>query len=104
MALYLGIPDASGINWDRFPHLAIVHHLEGWLGSCCGAANPVRVFTVGKPGPGWRSGSRDLLSQMTPLDGLVYLVGDFGDSVIARVGAPESSDLHIGSTSSWHGR
>jgi len=93
MALYLAIPGNSGINWTSFPWFAIVNYLKSWLSSCCDDHNPYPVYTVNKPQP-----------QMTLYDGLVYLVGDPSDSVVSRVGAPASGDLHVGQTSYLNGQ
>jgi hypothetical protein len=85
--LYLGIPPASGIDWGAFPSFAIQRFLQTWLSSCCVAPTHVRVnFTNRRP-------------NATLLDGIVYLVGQRSDSIIARVKAPESSNLTAGQTS-----
>ncbi|HEY2014675.1 MAG TPA: hypothetical protein VGH38_14290 [Bryobacteraceae bacterium] len=93
MTLYLGIARNSGIDWTDFPWFAIVNYLTDWLNSCCGdGGDPVRVLTVNQP-----------QSRMTTSDGLVYLVGYPSDSVVSRVGAPASGDLHVGQTSALGG-
>jgi hypothetical protein len=91
MTLFLGIPPKSGIDWNHFPYFAIDHYLRGWLGSCCGQHTGIRIVTT------------DKRHVMTPQDGLVYLVGDRTDSVIARVGAAESPNFDIGQTSIKYG-
>lgn len=90
MTLYLGIPSDSGIDWGGFHSYAIQKNLVTWLSSC--GVGPVSVKIVGQAQP-----------QMTPSDGLVYLLGDPSDSVVSRVGAPESVELHIGQTSALRG-
>ncbi|SRR5579871_1183084 len=90
MTLYLGIPEDSGIDWTSFHSYAIQQNLTTWLSSC--GVGPVSVKIVGKPQP-----------QMTPADGLVYLVGYNSDSIVSRVGAPESSELRAGQTSGLRG-
>ncbi len=91
MALYLGIPDRSGIYWASFPWWDIRNYLLSWLGSCCGDPKPVSVRTVGAP------------PRLGPLDALVYLVGYWSDSVAARVGAPQSAEIRAGMTTSLNG-
>jgi hypothetical protein len=91
VTLYLGIPPKSGIDWNHFQYFAIDRYLRSWLGSCCQQHASTRVFTTDKRHP------------MTAQDGLVYLVGDRTDSVIARLGAAESPNLDIGQTSIKYG-
>jgi hypothetical protein len=93
MVLYLGIPQNSGIDQKSFHYRQIWDLLSGWLNSCCGQVRPVIINMVNKPMP-----------EMTRFDALVYLVGDPVASVIARVGAPQSSDLATGRTSGWQGQ
>jgi len=90
ITLYLGIPAVSGIDWDRVRWSAIQDNLKQWLNSC-GASDLVRVVIT------------DKRHTMGAQDGLVYLVGDLTDSIIARVGAVGSGEFHIGSTSSLRG-
>jgi hypothetical protein len=87
MALYLGIPSNSGIDWGSFEWFKIVKNLETWLRSSCQSHRSLPVFTIGGP-----------RQNMGPLDGLVYLVGYRSDSVIDRVGAPASSNINAGQT------
>ncbi len=91
MRLYLGIPPASGINWGSFPWFAIRNYLLTWLRSCCRAHSDTSVFTIGTH------------HNMGAMDGLVYLVGDQSNSVVWRLGAPESGNLDAGETSSLNG-
>ena len=91
MTLFLGIPPKSGIDWNHFPYFAIHNYLRSWLSSCCEKHAGTRIFTTNKRHP------------MTAQDGLVYLVGDRTDSVIARVGAVESPNFDIGQTSIKYG-
>ena len=98
MDLYLGIPSGSGIDYSSFGWYDIAGYLQKWLSSCCvsvhGGAGyrPVHVRTIGKP------------HTMTPWDGLVYLVGDWGDSIIDRVGAVGTADtgLRAGRTAAFY--
>jgi hypothetical protein len=91
MTLFLGIPPKNGIDWNRFQYLEIHNYLQGWLRSCCDAHAGTQVFTT------------DKRRSMTLQDGLVYLVGDRTDSVIARIGANESPNFDIGQTSIKYG-
>ena len=91
MSLILAIPPKSGIDWSNFPYQAIHSYLQNWLRSCCAQQSGIRVLTTNKR------------SQLMPQDGLVYLVGDRSDSVIARLQAPESSNLDAGQTSIKYG-
>jgi hypothetical protein len=91
MTLYLGIPPNSGIDWSGFPSYRIQHLLQTWLSACCGVSKTVRVsFTNKRP-------------NATTQDGIVYLIGHRSDSIIARVKAPESSNLTAGQTSTKEG-
>jgi hypothetical protein len=91
MSLILGIPPKSGIDWTNFPYQMIHNYLQSWLRSCCARESGIRVITTNKR------------SQLMPQDGLVYLVGDRSDSVIARLRAPESANLDSGQTSVKYG-
>lgn len=91
MVLYLGIPENSGIDRNRFNYGLIWDKLSPWLNSCCQQVRPVIINLINRP-----------LPQITRFDALVYLVGDPVYSVIARVGAPMLTDgLAVGRTSSW---
>jgi len=93
MVLYLGIPEHSGIDKDRFSYRLIFDKLSPWLNSSCQQVRPVIINLINRPLPG-----------ITRFDALVYLVGDPVYSVIARVGAPMMTDgLAIGRTSMWQG-
>jgi hypothetical protein len=87
VTLYLGIPLKSGIDWGSFGYFEIRGYLDSWLTAACGPGQSVRVFTTNR---------RHYLSKS---DALVYLVGNYDDSVISRVGAPESNELRAGATS-----
>ena len=93
MVLYLGIPQNSLIDQKNFQYRQIWDFLSGWLNSCCGQVRPVIINMINRPVP-----------DMTRFDALVYLVGDPQASVIARVGAPQSTDLATGRTSGWQGQ
>jgi hypothetical protein len=93
MVLYLGIPQNSLIDQKNFQYRQIWDFLSGWLNSCCGQVRPVIINMINRPVP-----------DMTRFDALVYLVGDPQASVIARVGAPQSTDLATGRTSGWQGK
>ncbi len=86
MTLYLGIPEQSGIDYGWFPWYGIVHRLERWLGTCCGGSHPVRIITTNRR------------HQMTPFDGLVYLVGYWENSLIAKMNLPQSESVRGGCT------
>jgi hypothetical protein len=86
MTLYLGIPPASGIDWGYFAWYSVKAFLLSWLRSCCDDHSQTGVVTIGNHhGMGAR-------------DGLVYLLGDQSDSVIARLGANPSPNLDAGQT------
>ncbi len=91
MRLYLGIPPASGIDWGSFAWFSIRNYLLTWLRSCCRAHSDTSVFTIGTH------------HNMGATDGLVYIVGDQSNSVVWRLGAPESGNLDAGETSSLNG-
>ena len=87
MTVFLGIPPNSGIDWTGFSWFPIRNDLEKWIRASCPENSTVRVITTNRVHP------------MSLFDGLVYLVGHRSDSIIARAGAPESSNLTAGQTS-----